>query len=121
MNDPGSWDNGEILVNQSGLILPQHMLDMTSGEAALYTTVPAWHGLGTVIPAGLSSIDAVLKAAHIDFEVSLVPDLYNWQGEIREAADSFFSVRTDTGAKLGEVGKASLPSSRVRASSSCRT
>ena len=42
VTDPGSWDNGEVLVRRNGQILPQHGLDLSTGSAALYSTTPAW-------------------------------------------------------------------------------
>ncbi|MDG9706557.1 hypothetical protein QC029_30640, partial [Streptomyces sp. DH37] len=41
------WDRGVIL---SATGMPQHGLDMTGDRAALYSAVPAWHGLGQIIP-----------------------------------------------------------------------
>jgi phage/plasmid-like protein (TIGR03299 family) len=58
-----------------------------------------------VIPAGLSDVGAVLKAGGLDYRVCLVPGLYTWDGKIREAVDSFYTVRDDTGDKLGAVGR----------------
>ncbi len=106
VNDPGSWDNGEVLVQQGGQILPQHGLDETKGQAALYTTAPAWHGLGNVIPGGTSDVDQVLKLAGIDYEVSRRPVLYQTAPDSPAVImpDQFVNVREDTGAGLGVVG-----------------
>jgi len=106
VNDPGSWDNGEILTRQNGQILPQHGLDETAGQAALYSTEPAWHGLGNVIPGGTSDIDQVLKLGGIDYQVSRRPVLYraNPNGPAAALPDQFVNVREDTGAGLGVVG-----------------
>lgn len=62
VNDPGSWDNGETLYLREGQLVPQTGLDMTSGQAALYTAVPAWHSLGNVVPGGISDIDRGARA-----------------------------------------------------------
>ena len=76
VDDPGSFDNGEVLTQRDGQILPEHGLDVTGGKPALYTTTPAWHGLGTVIPGGTADIDRVLELAGIDYAVDLRPVLY---------------------------------------------
>ncbi len=109
VNDPGSWDNGEVWTLQDGDVLPQHGLDTTTGKAALYSAVPAWHELGTVIPGGTRDIDQVLTLGGIDFDVTRRPVLYridptNPDSPIRTVADQFVTVREDTGAGLGVVG-----------------
>lgn len=96
------WDQGEIL---SARGVPQHGLDTTRGQEALYSAVPAWHGLGTVIPGGTTDIDTVLTLAGLDYPVSLVPAEYTWQGERRTHADRYHTVREDTGDSLGIVGR----------------
>ncbi|MCT9080485.1 DUF932 domain-containing protein [Streptomyces fulvoviolaceus] len=104
------WDEGETFTvrrNTQGRIeqiLAQHGLDTTTGGAALYTTTPAWHGLGAVIPGGTTDIDDVLKLARIDWEVSKQPVLYEWVDDLRDATDRYVTVRTDTGDALGTVG-----------------
>jgi hypothetical protein len=95
------WDANEV-IGRDGL-------DTTTGEAALYTTVPAWHGMGAVVPGGTSDIDTVLDLGRIAWNVELVPATYTWDGETREFADRFVTVRTDTGAALGSVGKVYTP------------
>jgi phage/plasmid-like protein (TIGR03299 family) len=95
------WDANEV-IGQDGL-------DMTLGRAALYTTTPAWHRLGTVIPGGLSDIDEVMRLGGIAYEVRKVQSMYVWQGELREHLDAFDTVRTDTGLALGRVGKDYTP------------
>jgi phage/plasmid-like protein (TIGR03299 family) len=106
VNDPGSWDNGEVWNLQNGEVLPQHGLDTTTGQVALYTAVPAWHELGNVIPGGTSDIDQVLELGGIDFEVIRRPVLYqnSLGGPTIVLADQFVTVRQDTGAGLGVVG-----------------
>ncbi|GAA1616287.1 DUF932 domain-containing protein [Catellatospora bangladeshensis] len=106
VNDPGSWDNGEIWIQQdSGLVVPQHGLDMSTGRAALYTAKPAWHQLGTVIEGGTTDIDTVLKAGAIDFAVETFPVLFRTpDGQLHELDDQRVTVRRDTDAGLGVVG-----------------
>ena len=105
------WDAGETFTvrrDQAGRIeeiLAQHGLDTSTGAAALYTTTPAWHGLGSVIPGGTTDIDEVLRLGRLDWEVRKVAALYEWEGEIRQHAEKFHTVREDTGAALGAVGK----------------
>lgn len=134
------WDNGEILrlrlVDVDGVvqqqILPVHGLDETTGAAALYTRVPAWHELGTVIPAGVDSIDKVMELARINFLVGKTPvwyqnakvqqvpllDPYTQQPILDSAGvgilvpnvqalpGKFVTTRDDTGVGLGVVGDA---------------
>ncbi|QNP74998.1 DUF932 domain-containing protein [Streptomyces roseirectus] len=104
------WDRGEVFTvrrNAAGEaeeILAQHGLDTTTGTAALYTTTPAWHGLGTVIPGGTEDIDEVLKLARIDWQVVKKPALFEWDDGVRTAKGRHITVRSDTGAALGTVG-----------------
>lgn len=106
VNDPTSWDHGEVWTLTNGHVLPQHGLDTTTGQAALYTRVPAWHDLGAVVPAGVSDIDEVLAMARIDFEVARRPALFqnSLGGPTKIMPDQFVTVRQDTGAGLGVVG-----------------
>lgn len=90
------YDRGEV-IGRDGL-------DMTRGAAALYSTTPAWHGLGTVIPGGMTDIDTVLRLGQIDFGVEKRPVRYMWKGEQRSMEDRWVTVRTDTGDPLGTVG-----------------
>lgn len=96
------WDAGEVL-SPSGV--PQHGLDISQGSAALYSSVPAWHGLGNVIPGGIADVDTVLELAGIAYQVELVPALYQWQGQARTSEGRYHTVREDTGADLGVVGR----------------
>ncbi|MFJ9179401.1 DUF932 domain-containing protein [Streptomyces sp. NPDC102360] len=84
-------------------------LDTTLGAAALYASIPAWHGLGNVIPGGISDIDTVLGLAGIDFQVHRVPAFYLWNGELRQHHGKYHTVRGDTGAALGVVGSQYAP------------
>lgn len=106
VSDPGSWDNGEVWYQQDdGLLMPQHGLDMSTGRAALYTSTPAWHSLGTVVEGGTTDIATVLKAGGINFLVDKFPVLFKTDdGELRTLEDAFVTVRRDTEAGLGVVG-----------------
>jgi hypothetical protein len=105
ITDPTSWDNGEVLYLSGGRLMPQHGLDVTeTGDVALYTAVPAWHGLGNVIPGGTSDIDEVLRLGGIDFTVSKRAVRYGFDGDVLTMPDQFVTVREDTGAGLGVVG-----------------
>lgn len=74
---------------------------MSLGEAALYTTTPAWHGLGNVVPGGTSDVDEVLKLGGIDFQVELRAVRYSFEGGLREMPGYYVTLRDDTGAALG--------------------
>ncbi|MFE5369223.1 DUF932 domain-containing protein [Streptomyces mirabilis] len=105
------WDAGETFMatldteGKVQEITAQHGLDTTTGGAALYTTTPAWHGLGAVIPGGTEDIDEVLRLARIDWNVHKQPVEYRFQGGPRVAPDQYVTVRRDTGDALGVVGK----------------
>lgn len=110
------WDRGETFTvarNAQGeieRIIANHGLDETApGTVALYASSPAWHGLGQIIPGGTSDIDEVLRLSGLDFDVVTVPALYQWGGKLREHADQRHTVRTDTGAALGAVGRKYTP------------
>jgi phage/plasmid-like protein (TIGR03299 family) len=107
INDPSSWDNGEILIQQQdGQVLPQHGLDTSRGQVALYSSVPAWHQLGNIVPGGTSDVDTVLTLGGIDFDVHRRPVEFrnSIEGPHRLLAEHFVTVRDDTGAGLGVVG-----------------
>lgn len=102
--DDGSWvyaDKAEVFGREG--------LDMSLGEAALYTTTPAWHGLGNVVPGGTSDVDEVLKLGGIDFQVELRAVRYSFDGALQEVEDRYVTVRDDTGAALGVVGSRYTP------------
>lgn len=124
------WDRGETwnvaaaaAVNENVVIEANHGLDKNKdGDVSLYLNGingPAWHGLGNVIPGGLSDTDAVLKAGGLDWIVEKRPMMYGDRvidpstGEersiLREVPNSFTTVRTDTGASLGVVGNIYTP------------
>ncbi|MGW1171969.1 DUF932 domain-containing protein [Streptomyces sp. NPDC002550] len=110
------WDRGETFTvsrNAEGeidAILANHGLDTRAdGTIALYASSPAWHGLGQIIPGGTTDIDEVLSKGGLNFTVTTVPALYKWDDELREHADQFHTVREDTGAPLGVVGRRYQP------------
>ena len=106
VTDPGNWDDGEVLTMNQGELLPEHGLDVTTGQVALYTTTPAWHQLGNVIPGGTTDIDKVLTLGGINYMVSRRPVLYQAgpADQPRIVPDQFVNIREDTNAALGVVG-----------------
>lgn len=115
------WDAGEVItINLAALqtnaltaaeaIKGDHGLDVNAdGSVNLYSRKPAWWGVGTVVPAGLTSVDAVLKAAGLDFTVTkrATPFLTR-DGDWTAVPDSFTTVRTNadgTEIPFGAVGK----------------
>ncbi|MEU7407664.1 DUF932 domain-containing protein [Streptomyces sp. NPDC044948] len=110
------WDRGETFTvsrnaqGQIAEIIAQHGLDTRAdGTIALYASSPAWHGLGQIVPSGTTDIDAVLELSGLDFDVTTVPAMYVWNGDLRQHADQFHTVRADTGAALGVVGARYAP------------
>lgn len=111
VNEPGNWDNGEILTRQveqtTGrvLLLPQHGLDEVDGRISLYTSTPAWHELGQVIDGGTSDVDEVLKLGGLDYDVVKEPVRFQREdGSLATMLGQFVTVRTDTEDGLGVVG-----------------
>jgi phage/plasmid-like protein (TIGR03299 family) len=115
-----TWTTREVTGIPQPMLLPESNLDTTTGRAALYTRVPEWHGLGNVVPEGVTDLDEVLRLGGIDFEVIQVPTLYRRPSRkledgtrapaaTVEVPDSFVNVRSDTGAPLGVVGKVYSP------------
>lgn len=96
-----AWDSAEY-AGRDGL-------DTTLGRAALYTTTPAWHGLGTVIPGGTSDVETVLDLGGIGFGVELRDVRYGFSGGLRTMPDRHVTVRDDTGDALGVVGSRYTP------------
>jgi phage/plasmid-like protein (TIGR03299 family) len=115
VDDPGSWDNGEVWTyrkitpNAPALLLPQHGLDETAGQVALYTSTPAWHSLGNVIPGGTSDVNQVLKLGGIDWLVKQYAAQFTGPDGIQDVPGQFVNVREDTGAPLGIVGRVYRP------------
>ncbi|MDH2425765.1 DUF932 domain-containing protein [Sphaerisporangium sp. TRM90804] len=111
------WDAGEAftvrrnLAGQIAEVVAEHGLDVAAdGTVALYSAVPAWHGLGQIIPGGISDIDEVLRLAGIDWDVACREVRYSFMGPAEDAptlrtADGFHvTLREDTGQALGVVG-----------------
>lgn len=110
------FDRGEIFSvrravrpGELSLIEPEHGLDMSTGQAALYSAQPEWHGLGNIIPGGTTDIDKVLELGGIAYPVSVRDARYYFGGKLRKDPDHFHTVREDTGASLGVVGKIYRP------------
>lgn len=103
-------DNGSWVYADKSEVLGRDGLDTTLGKAALYTTTPAWHGLGNVIPGGTDNIDDVLDLGGIAFDVAKREVRYSFMSEhdttpaLRSFADQYVTVRSDTGSPLGVVG-----------------
>jgi phage/plasmid-like protein (TIGR03299 family) len=104
INDPASWDNGEVLTLSDGQLVPEHGLDTTTGEVALYSAVPTWHTLGTVIPGGTTDIDEVLDLGRIAYQVEKRAVRYSFGDRLHTMQDRYVTVRDDTGGALGTVG-----------------
>lgn len=106
------WDAGEVVtvrMNPEGQLLEvvaEHGLDMSTGQAALYTTTPQWHSLGNVVPGGLTDVDKIMDLGGINYEVVKRPVLFRNEvdGAARLMPEHFVNVRQDTGAGLGVVG-----------------
>ena len=109
VNDPGSWDNNEILYQSNGRILPQHGLDENKGFAAVYSSTPMWHEVGNYVPGGVDDIGDVLKFGGIDFYVEQRDVRYYAGGELRKVDGAKVNVRDDTYAPLGVVGRKYVP------------
>lgn len=108
------WDRGEVWevrsVNGQSLVLPEHGLDIdaVTGKARLFSAVPAWHGLGQVIPGGITSIDDVIKLGQLnvpavsipvpDYQLPGVPGTFKAPGQ-------FIIANGSTGEFWGMVGK----------------
>lgn len=78
--------------------------EFTSG---FYAGTAAWHGLGTVLPEGsdtLYDVGLALEASGCGFHTQKVPTFINYNGEVKETGH-YSTVRTDTGAILGNVGE----------------
>ncbi len=112
------WDRGEtwtvqaaVKLDENAIIQPNHGLETSvSGDVALYlngVNGPAWHGLGTVIPGGLSDAESVLKAGGLDWEVEKRPMTYRnlITGQEEILPRKYLTYRTDTGRAIGPVGE----------------
>lgn len=110
------WDRGEVwTLRQSSvgdrqlLAMPEHGLDtMEGGRARLYSAVPAWHGLGQVIPGGIEDVDDVIKLGGLDVPVYSIPaasfEVPGIAGKVTPAG-LFHVGNGSTGEYWGTVGK----------------
>lgn len=111
------YDRGEVwqlrkssTADRQMLVMPEHGIDMNeaTGRARLYTAVPAWHGLGQVIPGGITSIDDVIRLGQLnvpaisipvpDYQVPGLPGAFKAPGQ-------FILANGNTGEYWGMVGK----------------
>jgi phage/plasmid-like protein (TIGR03299 family) len=117
------YDRGEIWTLRKSstgdrqlLAMPEHGLDMDeiTGKAKLYSAVPAWHGLGQVIPGGITSIDDVIRLGQLNVPaISIpvpdytIPGLVDSDGRPRafKAPGQFIVANGNTGEFWGTVGK----------------
>lgn len=108
------WDRNETFRIQRAtrpgeltLVLPESGLDEGTG----YFAQPEWHGLGTVIPGGISDVEKVLELSGLGYEV--VQRKVRYMGktgkDLREVPGSFVNTRDDTGDPLGVVGARYVP------------
>lgn len=116
------WDRGEVIfINTArptlsveeieSAIMGDHGLSTTAdGRTALYVAgEPAWHSFGQHFKEPLTSVSGVLRASGNDFTVGLVPQQWTWNDTLFTAEDAFMTIREDTGARLGSVGKIYTP------------
>ncbi len=87
-----------------------HEIDQSAGyAAAAYARVPAWHGLGKVLPNPMDPEEAI-AAAGIGWGVSCQPVYRAYDGGSFEViTDRRIVVRDDTNAILGHVGTQFVP------------
>lgn len=112
------WDTYETFtLSSSGLLVPQHNLDETTGNVALAyrAGAPVWHELGTPIPVGTTDIDTVLKLGHVGWTVIQRPVLFSTEDHTATFVDAvevpghFVNLRDDTYVPLGVVGSVYKP------------
>ena len=106
------WDRGEVWtvqsVNGESLVLPEHGLDINpvTGKARLYTSVPAWHGLGQEA-YGLTDVEDVITLGQLDVPAYSIPAApYEVPGiGMVTPAGQFHVGNGLTGEYWGTVGK----------------
>jgi phage/plasmid-like protein (TIGR03299 family) len=111
------WDQGETWTLQKSavsdklmLALPEHGLDVDelTGRAKLYTAVPAWHTLGSVIPGGITDVEDVIRLGQLDVPAVSVPapdfTVPGLEGTFK-APGTFYLANGNTGEFWGTVGK----------------
>lgn len=116
VTDPGSYDDNETLrmqqprgfEMQQPMALPESGLDESTGKAALYSMVEEWHGLGNIVPEGITDLHDVLVAGGIDWEAIQVPSMYRnpVTKKMEAVPGTFTTARGDTGAALTKNGQA---------------
>lgn len=107
------WDRGEVWevtsVDGRSLVLPQHGLDIDeNGDARLYSSVPAWHGLGQVIEGGTSDVNEVIRLGGLDipaFHVPVPDYVVPGVAGTHRAPGQFIIGNGNTGQFWGMVGK----------------
>jgi phage/plasmid-like protein (TIGR03299 family) len=97
------FDSSEVF---SATGMAEHGLDLTqNGDVALYSRVPAWFGLGQIVPEGLHTCAEVLKASGLDYIVRKRADLFHKSdGDLVQVPGRWITYREDTEAPLGSVG-----------------
>ena len=81
-----------------------HNLDMTNDRANiafLGSRNDVWHNLGQEMTAGMT-VDQWAAAAGLDWEAIKSQAHFYFNGELRDAGDRSFMVRSDNGARLGD-------------------
>ena len=76
-------------------------------HSGFYVGKQAWHGLGTTLPEDSDirfNVEEALCEAGCCFDVEKVPTFLDWNGETKPTGH-YSTVRTDTGAVLGNVGE----------------
>ena len=96
-----------------------HNINIENGKAAIAYNVengPPWHGLGTSMKGKMTSQEGIV-AAHLDFEVELLPvyALASKEDKRVYIPDKFATVRMDTMQALGVVGKKYTPLQNIEA------
>lgn len=81
-----------------------HNLNIEDGVASFFGTQPAWHGLGQIVDGAQTSKEAI-KLAGLDWLVEKYPLSVKLPTEYKEMEKKFATVRMDTKAPLGIVGK----------------
>lgn len=83
-----------------------HLIDSSKGFNAFVAIAPAWHGLGKILPDGITTKQA-LEFGGLDYHVVKSPNIHRYPDGIEIVSDSsFFNWRTDTKAILAsKVGK----------------
>ena len=111
------WDRGEVwTLRQSStadrqmLAMPEHGIDlMEGGKARLYSAVPAWHGLGQVIPGGITDVEDVIRLGGLDIPAISIPvpeySVPGIAGRTFTAPGQFIVANGNTGEYWGMVGK----------------